>query len=82
MAASVPQCATLAGLMQDPIDDLQVRVAHQELAIEALNETVTRQDRFIAELSEEVARLKMLLNELRPSPLDGDPADEPPPPHY
>ena len=28
--------------MSDPIEDLQFRVTHQELAIEALNEVVTR----------------------------------------
>ena len=82
MAASVPQCATLAGLMQDPIEDLQVRFAHQELAIEVLNKTVARQEREIAELRDELARLKQQLHELRPSPLGADPADEPPPPHY
>ena len=68
--------------MQDPIEDLQVRFAHQELAIEALSETVARQDRLIAELRDELARLKQLVQELRPSPLGGDPAAEPPPPHY
>ena len=68
--------------MQDPIEDLQVRFAHQELAIETLSETVARQDRLIAELREELARLKQLVHELRPSPLGGDSATEPPPPHY
>jgi SlyX protein len=68
--------------MQDPIEDLQVRIAHQELAIEALNETVACQDRSIAELRDELARLKLLVRELRSSPLDIDPTGEPPPPHY
>ena len=68
--------------MQDQIEDLQVRFAHQELAIEALNETVARQDRQIAELREELVQLKNMLRELKPSPLGSDVADEPPPPHY
>ena len=68
--------------MQDRIEDLQVRFAHQELAIEALNETVAQQDRQIAELREELAQLRNMLRELKPSPLGGDVADEPPPPHY
>jgi SlyX protein len=68
--------------MQDQLEDLQIRWAHQELAIEALNETVARQDQQIVELRQELARLKQMLLELKPSPLGGDAADEPPPPHY
>lgn len=68
--------------MEDQIEDLQVRFAHQELAIEALNETVAHQDRQIAELREELVQLKQMLLELKPSPLGNDVAGEPPPPHY
>jgi uncharacterized coiled-coil protein SlyX len=68
--------------MQDQIEDLQVRFVHQELAIEALNETVARQDRLISELRAELVGLKQMLLELKPSPLGSDAADEPPPPHY
>jgi len=68
--------------MEDQIEDLQVRFAHQELAIDALNKTVAHQDRQIAELREELVQLKQMLLELKPSPLGNDVADEPPPPHY
>ena len=68
--------------MQDQLEDLQIRFAHQELAIEALNETVAQQDRQITELREELVQIKHMLRELKPSPLGGDVADEPPPPHY
>jgi SlyX protein len=68
--------------MQDQLEDLQIRWAHQELAIEALNETVARQDQQIVELRRELERLKQMLLELKPSPLGADTADEPPPPHY
>ncbi len=81
MAASVPQRTSVAGLMQDEIEDLQVRFAHQEVAIEALHETLMRQDRLITELRDELARVKLMLDELRPSPLGADPGHEPPP-HY
>ena len=64
------------------IEDLQVRVAHQEVALEALDMTVARQDQLIRELREEIADLRRRLAALTPSPLDGDSADEPPPPHY
>ena len=82
MAASVPQRTPVAGMTQEQIDDLQVRIAHQEMAIEALSDTVARQDRVISALREELAGVKRMLRELRPSPLGGDAADEPPPPHY
>jgi len=68
--------------MQDQLEDLQIRWAHQELAIEALNETVARQDQQIVGLRQELGRLKQMLLELKPSPLGADTADEPPPPHY
>ena len=63
------------------IDDLEARLMHQELAIEVLNETVTRQDRLIDALREEVSQLRQVVHELRPSPLGSDSGHEPPP-HY
>ncbi|HPE80159.1 MAG TPA: SlyX family protein [Gammaproteobacteria bacterium] len=68
--------------MREELEDLQVRFTHQELAIEVLNQAVVRQDQLIVEMRRELARLQEIVRELRPSPLDGDPAHEPPPPHY
>lgn len=68
--------------MREELEDLQVRFTHQELAIEVLNQAVVRQDQLIVEMRRELARLQEIVQELRPSPLDGDPAHEPPPPHY
>ena len=68
--------------MQEQLEDLQIRLTHQDLAIEALNQTVARQDRRIAELGEQLARVRQILAELKPSPLGTDSAQEPPPPHY
>jgi len=68
--------------MDDGIEDLQVRIAHQELAIETLNATVARQDRLIVALQGQLEELQQLVRELKPSPLGSDIADEPPPPHY
>jgi SlyX protein len=68
--------------MNDAIADLQERFAHQELAIETLNQVVADQGRLIDALRAELARVSTELRELRPSPLDGDTANEPPPPHY
>ena len=68
--------------MREELEDLQVRFTHQELAIEVLNQAVVRQDQLIVEMRRELVRLQEIVRELRPSPLDGDPAHEPPPPHY
>lgn len=68
--------------MDAQIEDLQVRIAHQELAIEALNETVARQDQAIARLQQQLVEVTEMLRELKPSPLGSEPTEEPPPPHY
>ncbi|MCP5298668.1 MAG: SlyX family protein [Chromatiaceae bacterium] len=68
--------------MNDALADLQERFAHQELAIEALNDVVVRQGRAIDALRAELDEVKRELRALRPSPVGGDAADEPPPPHY
>ena len=61
----------------EQIEDLQIRVSHQEVAIDTLNATVARQDRLIAELRERLAEVQAVLRELRASPLDGDAGPEP-----
>jgi SlyX protein len=68
--------------MTDPIEDLQIRVTHQELAIEALNDVVTRQDNLLHELRAEIETLRERLRALQPSPLGESDVAEPPPPHY
>lgn len=68
--------------MADPIEELQIRLAHQEIAIEALNDAVSRQDAQLAELRETLARLVERLQAVQPSPLGDADGPEPPPPHY
>ncbi|MCB1802628.1 MAG: SlyX family protein [Gammaproteobacteria bacterium] len=68
--------------MSDALEDLQIRFAHQELAIEELTANLLRQGRIIDDLRSELDEVKRDLRELRPSPLATDAADEPPPPHY
>ena len=68
--------------MSDPVEDLQVSLAHQELAIEGLSDEVASQGRLIAELRAELDQLKRQMRELNPSPLGTDAGNEPPPPHY
>ena len=68
--------------MSDPVEDLQVSLAHQELVIETLSDEVAGQGRLITELRAELDELKRQMRELKPSPLGADAGDEPPPPHY
>jgi len=61
--------------------DLETRLTYQERTIEELNEVVTRQQDQIDELTE---KLEAIISHLRESasPVKGEAADEPPPPHY
>jgi SlyX protein len=61
------------------IDALEARVAHQDRAIEDLNETITAQWKEIDSLTRRVVRLGDQLQEVRDRAPDGP---EPPPPHY
>ena len=64
--------------MTDRIEALEIRIAHQDHVIEALNETVTAQWKRIDALERAVA---MLREEVRNAyPASREP--EPPPPHY
>ena len=81
MAATVPQCAPVVG-MSDPLEELQITIAHQERTVEALGDEVASQGRLIADLRLELDRLKSQMRDLKPSPLGADGGDEPPPPHY
>lgn len=60
------------------LDALEIRVAHQDATIEALNTTITAQWRTLDALRRDVASLKEQLQES--SRVWGEP--EPPPPHY
>jgi uncharacterized coiled-coil protein SlyX len=67
--------------MTGPVEDLQIRVEHQEIAIEELNRTVMLQARRLTELEAELVDLRDRLRALQPSPLgDGDAQETPP--HY
>ncbi len=68
--------------MQDAIEDLQVKFAHQELELESLSKAVIEQQQLIDRLRDELEHVKNVLAELKPSPLGEAGAPEPPPPHY
>ncbi len=69
-------------MTEQQLEDLQIRLTHQEMAIEALNRVVTEQDGLIAQLRAELAQVRQMLHALQPSPLGDATAEEPPPPHY
>jgi len=67
--------------MTDAITDLQIRLTHQDDALDELTRTVLSQQRQIDQLQTQVEQLKAMLRELTP-PQVGAPGSEPPPPHY
>jgi SlyX protein len=67
--------------MESRITDLEIRLAHQEAAIDELTRTVMQQRKIIAEISNELELLKSMLREVAPSPV-APASEEQPPPHY
>ena len=72
---------TVIHSMESRLDDLEIRLAHQELAIEQLTQASLQQQRTIEQLQGEVEYLKSLLRELSPSAV-ASVGEETPPPHY
>jgi SlyX protein len=63
------------------LDALEIRIAYQDQTIEELNAAVIRQAQEIDRLRHEMRLLEAEMREaMAASP--GDPAAEPPPPHY
>ena len=63
------------------IDDLEIRLMHQEAALEQVTATLLEQEHLIAEQARAIAELKQQLRALTPSPV-ADQSEETPPPHY
>ena len=63
------------------LEKLETTIAHQERAIEDLNETVLAQAAEIAQLKRLVGNLGERLREIADNPALAEPP-EPPPPHY
>jgi SlyX protein len=63
------------------IDGLEIRIAHQDRAIEDLNLTVTDHWKKIEDLTARLARLTEQLREVESNVGAAD-GPEPPPPHY
>lgn len=67
--------------LSDRIDRLEMHVAHQDQAIEDLNETIQAQSAEIERLGRSLKALILRLQALEERPQGPAPV-EPPPPHY
>jgi SlyX protein len=65
----------------DNLVDLQIRVTHQEAAIEALTQNYLALEKHLLALEKQMLDIKSILKEAMPSLL-ASPAEETPPPHY
>ena len=63
------------------LDELEMRVVHQDQTIEDLNEAITAQWKLIDRLAREVARLSERVADAEQSSGDAAPVERPPP-HY
>ena len=63
------------------LDDLEMRIAHQDATIEELNAAVTEQWAIIDRLTREVMALKERASTVETGSTRA-PGDEPPPPHW
>ncbi len=67
--------------MQSRLTDLEIRYAHQEATLEAVNETLLLQQRSIEALHAELERIKQQMRGLNAGEM-ASAAEETPPPHY
>lgn len=67
--------------MESRLEDLEIRIAHQELALEELTRTTLAQQQRINEQAVQIDYLMSLLKELSPSAVASR-SEETPPPHY
>lgn len=63
------------------LDELEIRIAHQDQTIEDLNEAITAQWKLIETLQREVSRLTDRVASAEDALADAPPANRPPP-HY
>lgn len=67
--------------MQSRIEDLEIRSAHQEWALEELSEQVRAQLQMIEQMRERIRELESRLRSVAPGAV-GPESEETPPPHY
>lgn len=67
--------------MENRLTDLEIRLTHQEAAMEEMNGVLLAQHRLIEKLQGELAVLQRQLRDINSSNI-AHAADETPPPHY
>jgi SlyX protein len=67
--------------MENRITDLEIRITHQEAAMEEMNTVLLAQHKLIENLRDEMAHLQRQLRDMNASNI-ANAADETPPPHY
>lgn len=67
--------------LESRVTDLEIRLTHQEAAIDSLTRTNLEQQKLIEQLQQELDRLRVVIREFSSGPI-GSAGDEPPPPHY
>lgn len=63
------------------IEDLEMRLMHQEASLENLTSSLLAMEHLVAEQNEKIRELERQLRTLTPS-LVADASEETPPPHY
>jgi len=63
------------------LESLEIRLMHQEAAIEELTQTLLRQEQLVSSQVTAIERIESMMRSLSSSS-SVPPGDEPPPPHY
>lgn len=67
--------------MESRVEELEFKLAHQELSLEELTQSNLDQQKQLDELKIQIKYLKSLISQVGQSAV-GSESDEPPPPHY
>ena len=67
--------------MENKITDLEIRLTHQEAALEEMNGVLLKQHSLIQKLQDDITMLQRQLRDINASNI-ADAANEAPPPHY
>lgn len=67
--------------MENRITDLEIRLTHQEAALEEMNTVLLAQHTLIGRLQDDIKRLRRQLQDVSSGDVM-EPGHEPPPPHY
>lgn len=67
--------------MESRLTDLEIRLTHQEAALQEMNEVLLKQHSMLQSMSADLAALQRQLRDITASNI-ADAAEETPPPHY